>query len=305
MAKQPPHAVTNVLETVGRTPLVRLAALERTNGPRLFAKCEFLGPGNSIFDRAAAAELEAAEHAGHLLDGKSIVAAGGTDASISLAMAASANGNPLTLLVPGTLPPERRRALLDYGARLENLDEATGFERAQELAFERATRDRAAYVNLFEGATVTRAYGVIAAEIIEALGKAPELTVCGLDLGAIPTGLARGLGGAPLVAVEPASARIGSGGPFAPHLMLGLAPGPEATALDRALVRDFEAVDEREAWAMAEDLSRTTGVLAGLASGAVLVAARRRMAAMGADATVVAVLPDGGERRFMLADFFA
>jgi cysteine synthase A len=103
--------------------------------------------------------------------------------------------------------------------------------------------------------------------------------------------------------VEPEAARIASAGTFAPHLLGGLAPSRQPCALDQELVRDFEAVSDREAWEMADRLSRETGILAGIASGAVLVATLRRAASMtGGD--VVAVLPDSGERRFMLADLF-
>jgi cysteine synthase len=304
MAQQPPHAVTSILKTGERTPLVRLEAFERTGGPKLYAKLEYAGPGSSIFDRAAIADLAAAERAGHLLQGKALVAAGGTDAVISLALVASALGSPLTVLVPRTLMPERRRALLDYGATLENLDPALGFEAAQDLAFERACRDGAMYVNLFEGEGVVGGYAAIGAEIVEALGRQPTLTLCGLDLGAIPTGLARSLGGAPVVAVEPASARIGSNLEWTPHLQLGLAPAPVASALDRSLVQQFEAVTDEEAWQTCERLTRQTGLLAGIASGAVLAATLQRAELLGTDATLVAVLPDSGERRFMLAPFF-
>jgi cysteine synthase A len=303
-SRQPPHAVGSVLKTVGRTPLVRLVALERPGGPRLFAKCEFLGPGSSIFDRAAVAELVSTQRAGHLGDGRRLFAAGGTDAAISLAMATSAAGQPLTLLVPRSLLPQRRRILLDHGAALESLDDDTGFEAAQDLAYERAAAEHGLFVDLFDGELVTKSHGAIATELVEALGAPPALTLCGLDLGAIPTGLARVLGPGAVVAVEPEAARIGSGGPFGPHLMSGLAPGPDADALDRSLVRDFEAVSDADAWEAADELARATGILAGLASGAVLLAARRRAQALGPDATVVAVLPDAGDRRFWLEGFF-
>jgi cysteine synthase A len=302
---QPPHAVTSVLKTGERTPLVRLRAFEREGGPALYAKLEFMGPGGSIFDRAAIADLSSADRAGHLLNGKPLIAAGGTDAAISLALVASALGNPLTLLVPRSLMPERRRALLDYGAKLENLDDDLGFEPAQDQAFERASASGALYVNLFEGETVVDSYAAVAAEVLEALGRSPSLVVCGLDLGAIPSGLSRGLGETPVVAVEPASARIGSGGAWSPHLQLGLAPAPLASALDRSRVTQFEAVSDDDAWRACELLTRRTGILAGIASGAILVGGLRRAEMLGSGDVVVLVLPDSGERRFMLAPFFA
>lgn len=299
-----PKAVDDLLGTVGRTPLVRLERLESPGGARLYAKCEFLGPGGSIFDRAAAAQLLAAEHASHLGGGGRVYAAGGGDAVISLAMVASTLGHGLTVVVPRSMNPERRRALLDYGAELVSADDSAGFSGAQQQALTLAGQRHGLYVSLWEGRVVTAAYEAIGAELREALGHAPTVTCCGLDLGAIPTGLARGLPGAAVVAVEASGARI-SQGEFGPHLQLGLAPGPEPVALDRTLVHDFDAVSDVEAWAMSERLSRETGVLAGLASGAILVAAFRRAGALGSDAEVVAVLPDSGERRFMLAPFFA
>lgn len=302
---QPPRAIDTILRAAGRTPLVRLSQLERAGGPRLYAKCEFLGPGNAIFDRAAVATVVGALRSGHLASGRGIVIAGGTDASISMALCASATGHPITVVAPDTLHPERRRILTDYGATLELVDASLGLDAAGDVAFELAGRQRALYVDPFRGREVIEAYEEIGRELFEALGGAPALTVCGLDLGAIPTGVSRGLCGAPVVAVEPAAARIASAGTFGPHLCLGLAPGPDPVALDRACVQGFEHVDDREAWETAERLSRDCGVLAGLASGAVLTAALRRSASLGPEASVVAVLPDSGERRFMCAAFFA
>ncbi len=298
-------AVDSVLLTIGRTPLVRLMRLEREGGPRLYAKCEFLGPGNSIFDRAAEAVLEAADHAGHLEPGRALVTAGGTDASISLALATSAAGHALTVVIPDSLHPDRRRTLTDYGAELHPVDAAGGLESARSVAFDLARSTHALYVDLFEGAEIVHSYEPIGREIKEALGHVPTLVVCGLDVGAIPTGIARGIRSGRVVAVEPETARIGSGGDFGPHLLGGLALSPVPVALDRAVVSEFEAVSDREAWDMSERLSRETGILAGIASGAILVAALRRAATMPGEADIVAVLPDSGERRFMLADQFA
>lgn len=298
---QTPHAIDSILKSVGRTPLVRLSRLEQPGGPRLYAKVEYLGPGGSIFDRAAVAQATKASLSGCMGEGAPLTAAGGTDAVISLAMVASATGHPLTVYAPRSMLPERKRVLLDYGAKVVSVDDDAGLSAANDRALE--TKSLGACLSL--GKPVVDAYAAIGEELIEALGTAPALTVCGLDLGAIPTGIAQGLKGAPVLAVEPETARIGSGGPFGPHLQLGLAPGPEPIALDRSLVTDFEAVDDRAAWDMAERLSRETGLLAGLASGAVLVAALRRLPRYGSDDVVVAVLPDMGERRFMLADFFA
>jgi cysteine synthase A len=137
------------------------------------------------------------------------------------------------------------------------------------------------------------------------LGHVPTLAVCGLDLGAIPTGVARGLRNGRVVAVEPEAARIGSASTFGPHLLSGLAPNAWPAALDRLVISEFEAVADREAWDMSERLSRDTGVLAGIVSGAILAAALRLAASMASDQDIVAVLPDSGERRFMLADLFA
>lgn len=284
---------------------MRLARLERVGGPRLFAKCEFLGPGNSIFDRSAVAALDAGWRGGHLEAGRALVTAGGTDASISIAMAASASGHPLTVVIPRSLGPERRRILMDYGATLEALDDDAGLEGAQEHAFAIAGRNHGLFLDLFRGPEIVAAYERIGEELIEALGSAPTLTVAGLDLGAIPTGIARGLADAEVLAVEPATARIGSGGPFGPHLLSGLAPAPGAVALDRTRITDFESVDDRTAWEMTEKLTLETGILAGIASGAVLAVALRRAASLDSSASVVAVLPDSGERRFALAAFFS
>lgn len=301
---KPPQAVDTVLKTVGRTPLVRLERLEPASGVRLYAKCEYLGPGGSIFDRAALAEIDAAERTGRLGEGRALFAAGGSDAILSLALVASAKGHPFTAVVPRSLHPERRRALADYGARTVSVDDALGYDGAQAHAVGLAKEQQGLFVNPFEGAESVAACEAIGREIVEALEHAPTVTFVGMDLGAIPTGVARGLGTGEVVAVEPAQARIHRG-EWAPHLLGGLAPKGDPVALDPSVVHRFEGVDEKAAWEMAERLSRETGVLAGIVSGAILVAAVERARQLGRGAEVVAVLPDSGERRFMLAPFFA
>lgn len=295
----------SVIRAIGRSPLVRLEKLERPGGPRLFAKCEFLGPGNSIFDRSAAGVFEAADHGGHLTPGRALITSGGTDASISLAMVASASGHPLTVVIPKSLHPDRRRALVDYGAKLSPVDDDLGFRGARHAGMELSGKTHGLYVDLFDGPEIIRSYESIGREIVEAIGHVPALVCCGLDLGAIPTGVARGLRTGTVVAVEPEKARIGSGATFAHHFLGGLAPDARASSLDRSVIAEFEAVSDREAWDMAERLGRETGILAGIASGAVLVAALRRAAGLTGEQEVVAVLPDAGERRFILAPHFA
>lgn len=297
-----PHAIDSILRAVGRTPLVRLERFERPDGPRLFAKCEFLGPGNSIFDRPAVAALLSAQRGGHLADGRAVITVGGGDWTISLAMVCSASGHPLTVVVPRSLNVERKTALTDYGAKLMPVDDELGMEGAVRQALALLREIHALGIGLFDGPEVVASYEKIGEEIVESLEHVPAITVCGLDLGAIPTGVARGLKGT-VVAVEPATARIATRGTFAPHLIGGLAPAAEPTALDRELVKEFEAVEDADAWAMADRLSREAGLLAGIASGAVMVAALRRAATL-RQGDVVAVLPDSGERRFMLAGFF-
>lgn len=291
-----PRAIDSVLKAVGRTPLVRLSAFERASGPRLYAKCEYMSPGGSIFDRAAVAQITEAILGGHLSEGGTLVSAGGTDVVVSLAMAASATGHRFIAVVPRSMMFERKRVLADYGAKLVQVDDAVGLAGAHEKAIEVARESKALCVCLGAGRTVTTAYEAIGRELIEALESPPTLTFCGLDYGAIPNGLSRGLAGAALVAVEPAESD---------HLMLGLNPRAEARALDHAAVTEIDSITDADAWELAERLAKETGLLAGLGSGAVLVAMLRRSLSFGADDTLVAVLPDMGERRFMLSSFFA
>lgn len=291
-----PHAIDSILKAVGRTPLVRLAALERVDGPRLYAKCEYLSPGGSIFDRAAVAQLNEAVLGGHLAEGRALVAAGGSDAAVSLAMAASATGHPFTAVVPRSMMFERKRVLADHGATLVFVEDDVGPKGAFEKAMEIAREKKALCVCVSDGRTVTAAYEAIGRELVEALESTPTLTVCGLDSGAIPTGLSKGLAGGSVVAVQPASAD---------HLMLGLKTLADAGSLDRSVALDVDTVGDEDAWKRAESLARETGLLVGLASGAVVEATLRRSLAFGSGDTLVAVLPDMGERRFMLSSFFA
>lgn len=291
-----PRAIDSVVKAVGRTPLVRLRAFESPAGPALYAKCEYLNPGGSIFDRAASAQIAEAVQGGHLSEGRGLVAAGGTDAVVSLAMVASALGHALTLVVPRSMLPERKRVLVDYGARLVAVDDAQGLSGAFERVMMMAKETGALAVCLADGRACIDAYGNIGREIEEALGKAPSVVVCGLDRGAIPRGIAQGLTNARLVLVQPGTED---------HLMLGLGREESAKLPDRAFVEAVDDVSDAEAWSVAERTAKETGLLVGLASGAVLSSLIRRAQKFGPDDALVAVLPDGGERRFMLAPFFS
>ncbi|MEU0557286.1 cysteine synthase A [Dactylosporangium sp. NPDC006015] len=292
----------DVTALVGRTPMVHLARFGEGLPARLVAKLESANPGGSVKDRIAVAMIEAAEAAGVLAPGASIVEATSGNTGIGLAVVAAARGYRLTLCMPESMSVERRTLLAAYGARLVLTPAAEGMPGAVRRAERLAAEQRAFLPRQFDNPANADAHRrTTALEIWDDTGGDLDAVVAGVGTGGTITGVGQVLKGRRpglrVVAVEPAESPVLSGGTAGPHGIQGIGAGFVPGVLDPDVYDEVLRVDVERARAAARRLARTEGVLVGVSGGAALHAAHtvaRRPELAGG--TVVVILPDTGER---------
>ena len=292
----------SVLGAIGRTPLVRLSRL--CPGPAaLLAKLEARNPGGSVKDRVGLALIERAEREGRLAPGALLIEPTSGNTGIGLALAAAVKGYRLILTMPETMSLERRKLLAAYGAQLV----LTPGDKGMQGAIDEAQRLHAAnpgslIPQQFENPANPAAHeAATGPEILQDLGRAPDVFVAGVGTGGTLTGVGRALRKAnpavELVAVEPDTSAVLSGRPAGPHKLQGIGAGFIPKTLDRALISRVLPVSAEDAGAAARQAARREGLLVGISGGAALHAAltlARDPAYAGK--TIVVLLPDAGDR---------
>ncbi len=290
----------SILSSVG-TPLV---SVDAPDGTTIAAKVESFNPGGSAKDRPAVAMVEAAESAGELETGDTIVEPTSGNTGIGLAMVGAAKGYDVRLIMPASKSPERRQLMKAYGADVELLDGTISDcrERADELD----ERDAFVQMRQFENpANPQSHYETTGPEIVEQLGeRAPDALVAGVGTGGTISGVGRRLRDVypdiDIVGVEPAENAVLSGGDPGEDDFQGMGPGFVSENLDRELLDSVETVEIDPAEAECRRLAHEEGILVGQSSGGSLVAAkrvaRRLREANTDDPLVVTIFWDSGER---------
>jgi cysteine synthase B len=283
-----------LLDRIGETPLLPLQRV--TDGVRIFAKLEGNNPGGSVKDRAARAIVLDAWRAGMLPDKRLLDATSG-NTGIAYAMIGAALGFGVTLCVPCSASPERKKILRAFGAELIETDPGEGSDgailEARRLAADQP--DRFHYADQYTNPANPRAHEAgTGPEILRQLGgRVPDLFVAGLGTSGTFVGIARLLRRAApkvlRVSVEPDEGFHGIEG--LKHMATAIVP----RIFDPSLIDRREAVSTEDAQEMARRLAREEGILAGVSSGAALAGALRVARETGAHDAVV-ILPDRGER---------
>ena len=304
----------SILETVGRTPLVRLPRLERFEGvgATLALKLEFLNPAASLKDRIGLAMVQAAEREGLIEPGRSVLVeptSGNT--GVSLAFVAAARGYRLIVVMPDGASAERRRMMRLLGAEVELTPARLGMPGAiaRAEAVLAATPD-AWMPRQFDNPANPAVHAATTAEEIWADSEGGvDAVVAGIGTGGALTGIARALKprrpAMLAIGVEPAESAVLSGDAPGPHGIQGIGAGFTPAVLDRLLVDEVAQVSEREAIAAARLCARTEGIPAGLSSGAVLHAMlglARRPAMAG---RLVVGIAGSSAERYMSTELFA
>ncbi len=300
----------DIVETIGATPHVRLNRLTRSSDATVYAKLEAFNPCGSVKDRIGFAMIEAAEKAGKLKPGMTIVEPTSGNTGIALAMVAAARGYKTVFTMPETMSRERRAILRFFGSELVLTDGAKGMlgavARAQELAekhgwFQPQQFDNPANPEIHRKTT--------AKEIIADFKETVlDYFVVGVGTGGTISGAGEALKkefpGMKAIAVEPARSPVLSGGSPGPHRIQGIGAGFVPGVYNKNVVDDIIRVTDEDALVTAKRLAVEEGILAGISSGANMFAALKVAGEAGAGKNVLVVLPDTGER-YLTTDLFA
>ena len=297
--------------SIGHTPLVRLNRITDGADATVLAKIEGRNPAYSVKCRIGAAMIWDAEARGLLGPGKEIVEPTSGNTGIALAFVAAARGIPITLTMPETMSLERRKLLIAYGAKLVLTEGPKGMSGAVAKAEDIAASDPGKYVLLQQfknPANPAIHEKTTGPEIWDDADGAVDILVSGVGTGGTITGVSRyfkQVRAKPItsVAVEPAASPIltqkRAGEPLkpGPHKIQGIGAGFVPDVLDLSLVDDIEQVSNEEAILYARRLASEEGVISGISSGAAAaVAVRLAKKPENAGKTIVAILPDSGER---------
>lgn len=293
----------NVTDLIGDTPLVRLPRIGADLPGEIVAKLESANPGNSVKDRIGRAIVDAAEAAGDLRPGGTIVEGTSGNTGIALAMVGAARGYRVVLTMPDTMSVERRVVLRAFGAELVLTPGAEGMKGAVEKAREIvAGEDNAILASQFANPANPAAHEAgTGPEIWAGTGGAVDYLVAGIGTGGTITGAGRHLKGRNpdlrVIGVEPAASPLLTEGTAGPHKIQGLGANFIPEVLDRALLDEVLDVSNEDAIAAARRLAAEEGILAGISAGAAVAAAARVAAREeAAGKRIVVIIPDFGER---------
>ena len=296
---------TSADQLIGNTPLLELAHIERSEGleARILGKLEYLNPAGSVKDRIARAMIDDAEQKGLLKPGAVIIEPTSGNTGIGLASVAAARGYRIIIVMPDSMSVERRQLMKAYGAELVLTEGAKGMKgaiaRAEELAREIPNSFiPGQFVNPANPAAHQATTGP---EIWADTDGKVDIFVAGVGTGGTITGVGEYLKqqnpDVKVVAVEPASSPVLSGGTAGGHKIQGIGAGFVPDVLDTAVYDEIIPVANEDAFATGRLIGRKEGVLVGISSGAAVWAAiqlAKRPENRGK--TIVALLPDTGDR---------
>ncbi|WP_285113608.1 cysteine synthase A [Leifsonia sp. fls2-241-R2A-40a] len=297
------HIYDNVTQAVGRTPLVRLNRLTEGVGATVLAKLEFYNPAGSVKDRIGVAIVDAAEKAGALKPGGTIVEATSGNTGIALAMVGAARGYKVILAMPETMSKERRVLLRAFGAEIVLTPGPDGMRGAVETAQEIVAKtENAIWAKQFANEANPAIHRATTAEEVWAdTDGGVDIFVAGVGTGGTITGVGQVLKErkpeVQVVAVEPLDSPILNGGKPGPHKIQGMGANFIPEILDTTVYDEVVDVSFEDAVNVAKRLASEEGLLAGISSGAIIWAALQlAQRPENAGKTIVAIVCDTGER---------
>ena len=294
-----------ITDLIGGTPLLELTNYEKANelNAKIYAKLEYFNPAGSVKDRIAKAMLDDAEEKGLLKPGAVIIEPTSGNTGIGLASVAASRGYKVILTMPETMSVERRNLLKAYGAELVLTEGAKGMPGAIAKAKELAEQTPNSYIpsqftNPANPAVHLKTTGP---EIWADTDGKVDIFVAGVGTGGTLSGVGAYLKSqnpnVKVVAVEPATSPVLSGGKAGPHKIQGIGAGFVPDTLNTGIYDEILPVQNEDAFATGRALARSEGVLVGISSGAaVFAAAQLAKRPENAGKVIVALLPDTGER---------
>lgn len=294
-----------ITDLIGGTPLLELTNYEKANelNAKIYAKLEYFNPAGSVKDRIAKAMLDDAEEKGLLKPGAVIIEPTSGNTGIGLASVAASRGYKVILTMPETMSVERRNLLKAYGAELVLTEGAKGMPGAIAKAKELAEQTPNSYIpsQFTNPANPVVHLKTTGPEIWADTDGKVDIFVAGVGTGGTLSGVGAYLKSqnpnVKVVAVEPATSPVLSGGKAGPHKIQGIGAGFVPDTLNTDIYDEILPVQNEDAFATGRALARSEGVLVGISSGAaVFAAAQLAKRPENAGKVIVALLPDTGER---------
>ena len=297
---------TSATQLIGHTPLLKVTNYlkdQNIEGVELLAKLEYFNPAGSVKDRIALAMIEDAEKKGILKEGSTIIEPTSGNTGIGLASVAAAKGYRTILTLPETMSVERRNLLKAYGAELVLTEGAKGMKGAIAKAEElEKSIPGAVILEQFDNPANPAAHAATTGpEIWEDTDGKVDIFVAGVGTGGTVTGIGTYLKSknpsVKIVAVEPADSPVLSGGQPGPHKLQGIGAGFVPSVLNTGIYDEVFTVTTEQAFTTGRLIAHKEGILVGITSGAALYAAAQiAKRPENAGKTVVALLPDSGDR---------
>ncbi|SDZ15751.1 cysteine synthase A [Proteiniborus ethanoligenes] len=294
--------VNSIIELVGNTPIVKLNRVVDENCAEVLVKLEYFNPGSSVKDRIALSMIEKAEAEGKLKKGSVIVEPTSGNTGIGLSIVGASKGYKVILIMPDTMTMERRSLLKAYGAQLILTPGEKGMKGAIEKAQELVQKNQNYFMpqqfeNPHNPAKHMETTGI---EILNQSDGKVDVFIAGVGTGGTVTGVGKLLKekveNIKIVAVEPYSSPVLSGGGPGSHKIQGIGAGFIPEVLDMNVIDEIEKVKDEEAIDMTRSLARKEGLLLGISSGAAIFAAVKKAKELGKGKRIVVIAPDSGER---------
>ena len=299
----------NILETIGRTPHVRINRLFPSTH-EVYIKLERANPGGSIKDRIALAMIEDAEKSGALKPGGTIIEPTSGNTGIGLAMVAAVKGYPLILVMPESMSIERRRLMAAYGATFDLTPREKGMKGAIERAQELHAQTEGSWVpQQFENPANLEVHRrTTAQEILEDFPDGIDYLITGVGTGghitAVSEILKEKFPNLKTFAVEPEKSPVISGGSPSPHKLQGIGAGFIPKNLHVATLDGTIQVAEEDAFAYAQRAAKEEGLFVGVSSGASLAAVAKKLPEIPAGSKILTFCYDTGERYLSIEGLF-
>ena len=300
---------TNILQTIGRTPHVRINRLFPSDY-EVWVKLERANPGGSIKDRIALAMVEDAEATGALKPGGTIIEPTSGNTGIGLAMVAAVKGYALTLVMPESMSIERRRIMAAYGAELVLTPKEKGMKGSIARANEILAETPGGWIPMqFENPANVAVHHATTAQEIEAdFPGGLDAIITGVGTGGHISGCAEALKAKwpalKVFAVEPAKSPVLSGGEHSPHRLQGIGAGFVPAIMRKDLLDGVILVTEEDAFSFASRAAKEEGLFCGPSSGATLAAVAQKLPSLPTGSKVLAFNYDTGERYLSVEGLF-
>jgi len=300
----------NITELIGRTPTVRLNRIVSADSAAILAKLEYFNPGGSVKDRICLEMIEAAEKQCILKKGSVIIEPTSGNTGIGLAMISAVKGYKCILVMSEAMSLERMYILKAYGAQIVLTPASLGMQGSINKAEEIHRKTPNSFMpQQFKNPANPEAHRKFTAqEILAATGGNLDAFIAGVGTGGTITGVGEILKkhnkDIRIVAVEPSTSAVLSGGKPGPHKIQGIGAGFIPDILNRKIIDQVIQVTDGDAFRTAQRLAKEEGLFVGISAGAATWAALKVANDLGPGKTIVVVLPDTGERYFSTHQYF-